>query len=269
MRCRQSSGACGSRRRLFAYLDDIWLVSKPERVGDLHSIAERELWGRARIRIHSSKTHIWNRFGRKPADCDELLRRAEMLDEEARVWTGSEIPSTQQGIKVLGCPLGHEDFVRAQWEATTAKHSALLQARPNVLDVQSAWLLLLHCASARANYQVRVLRPDAVDQFARTHDARVWQCLCNILKIPEDFVCNLHRRVATLPLSLGGLGLRSAVRTSVPAHWASWADVLPMIRDRHPAVATMIVNALEGDTTSPFLGCGQAGGAGVGRSGRF
>ena len=37
-----------------------------------------------------------------------------MLDEEARVWTGSEIRSIQQGIKVLGCPLGHVDFVRAQ-----------------------------------------------------------------------------------------------------------------------------------------------------------
>ena len=151
-------------------------------------------------------------------------------------------------------PLGHVDFLRAQLEATTAKHSALLQAIPNVPDVQSAWLLLLHCASVRANYQVRVLRPDAVEQFARTHDARVWQCLCNILKIPEDFVSNLHRRAATLLLSLGGLGLRSAVRTSVPAHWASWADVLPMIRDRHPAVATMIVNALDGDTASPCVG---------------
>ena len=29
-------------------------------------------------------------------------------------------------------------------------------------------------------------------------------------------------RVATLPLSLGGLGLRSAVRMREPAYWASW-----------------------------------------------
>ena len=87
--------------RLFAFLVDIWLVSKPERVGDLHNSAERELWGRARIRIHSGKTHVWNRSGRKLPACDELQRRAEMLDEGARVWTRSEIPSIQQGIKVL------------------------------------------------------------------------------------------------------------------------------------------------------------------------
>ena len=102
--------------RLFAYLDDIWLVSKPDRVGDLLNSAERELWGRARIRVHSGKTHVLNRSDRKPPACDELQRRAEMLDEEARVWTGSEIPSIQQGIKVLGCPLGHVDFVRAHRE---------------------------------------------------------------------------------------------------------------------------------------------------------
>ena len=53
-----------------------------------------------------------------------------MLDEEARVWTGSEIPSIQQGIKVLGCPLGHVDFVRAQLEGATAKHSALISSNP-------------------------------------------------------------------------------------------------------------------------------------------
>ena len=174
--------------RLFAHLDDIWLVSKPDRVGDLHNSAERELWGRARIRIHSGKTHVWNRSGRKPPACDELQRRAEMLDEEARVWTGSEIPSIQH---LVGVPSGSRGF-----------------------------------------------------RVAKTHDARVWQCLCDILKIPEDCVGNLHKEAATVPLSLGGLGLRSAVRTSVPAHWASWADVLPMIRDRHPVVATTIVNAL-------------------------
>ena len=43
-----------------------------------------------------------------------------------------------------------------------------------------------------------------VEQFVRTHDVRVWQCLCDILKIPEDFVGNLHKEAATLPLSPGG-----------------------------------------------------------------
>ena len=45
------------------------------------------------------------------------------------------------------------------------------------------------------------------------------------------------RQVATLPLSLGGLGLRSAIRTKQSAYWASWADSLGMLHNRHSNVA--------------------------------
>ena len=58
---------------------------------------------------------------------------------------------------------------------------------------------------------------------------------------------------ATLPLSLGGLGLRSAERTKVATCWASWADVLPMIQARHPAVAALMVQHLEGESWSPSM----------------
>ena len=52
-------------------------------------------------------------------------------------------------------------------------------------------------------------------------------------------------------LSLGGLGLRSATRTSLSAWWASWADTLPMIHARHPDVATMILHGLNHEAQGP------------------
>ena len=61
------------------------------------------------------------------------------------------------------------------------------------------------------------------------------------------------RSCANLPLVLGGVGLRSATRTSVSAYWASWADCLPMMFARHPEVASQIVQQLEGHPDSPFL----------------
>ena len=61
------------------------------------------------------------------------------------------------------------------------------------------------------------------------------------------------RAVAHLPLRLGGLGLRSAVRVAPAAYWASWADCLAMVRARHPGLANLIVQALEGDTREPCL----------------
>ena len=114
-------------------------------------------------------------------------------------------------------------------------------------------LLLLHCASARANYQLRVVRPGLVESFAESHDQGLWRCLCAILEVPEDTCHLVTRATATLPLSLGGLGLRSAERTKVAACWASWADVLPMIQARHPAVAALMVQHLEGESWSPSM----------------
>ena len=140
-----------------------------------------------------------------------------------------------------------------QLEAIGRKHQKLLQTIPTVPDVQSAWLLLLHCASTRANFCLRVIRPELALQFARGHDARLWQCLSRILGMPENFCDEITRHAATLPLALGGLGLRSAERSRVAAHWASWADTLPMIQERHPAVAELIIGSLQEGPNSPCL----------------
>ena len=47
-----------------------------------------------------------------------------------------------------------------------------------------------------------------------------------------------------VPLSLGWLGLRSATRTREAAYWASGADCLFMVRNRHPVVVHRILDAL-------------------------
>ena len=131
-----------------------------------------------------------------------------------------EFTSAHQGIKVLGTPLGHPDFVARHLQAVAAEHQTLLDRIPRVKDLQCAWLLLLHCASARANYQLRAVN-------------------------------HTSRDIASLPLVLGGLGLRSAGRSRVAAHWASWAECIPMIFERHRALAERLIRELEGVPTTP------------------
>ena len=80
----------------------------------------------------------------------------------------------------------------------------------------------------------------------------LWQCLCSILQL-DPVQVDVVRETATVPLSLGGLGLRSAQRTRIPAFWASWADSLAMIRQRHPDVAVQLVHQLEGHPDTPCL----------------
>ena len=51
--------------------------------------------------------------------------------------------------------------------------------------------------------------------------------------------------MAQLPLRFGGLGLRSATRTALAAYWASWADILPIMKQRCPILAARFLAELE------------------------
>ena len=102
-------------------------------------------------------------------------------------------------------------------------------------DPQAAWLLLMMCASTRANFWLRAVRPELTEAVATRHDANVWNCLRTILgtrRAPAS-----SQVLSSLVLSAGGLGLASAHRVGVAAHWASWADCILMVRRRHPVLA--------------------------------
>ena len=177
-----------------------------------------------------------------------MQRAAVAVSPTAVVWRGEhELPTHQQGLKVLGVPLGHPDFVLKFLEAKIAEHRVLLERIPLVPDTQSSWLLLSFCAAARANFYLRAVSPDLTNQFAAAHDDGVWECLCRTLKISPT--CGAWEQ-SSLPLWEGGLGLRSAARTQPAAHWASWADALKMVQERHPGVAEIIVGALEANSES-------------------
>ena len=55
----------------------------------------------------------------------------------------------------------------------------------------------------------------------------------------------LARAIAFLPATLGGLSLQSAMRRAPAAYWAAWADALPIMGARLPALAEHCVQALE------------------------
>ena len=98
------------------------------------------------------------------------------------------------------------------------------------------------------------MHPDLTDAFALQHDANVWTCLDTILGSPS--VPGMAKVLASLSFSVGGLGLSSAHRNRESAHWASWADCLRMVHDRHPDVAETMIAQLEvGGDRHLFRGC--------------
>ena len=129
----------------------------------------------AGISIHGGKTKVWNMSGQRPPVCDVLEEIARISDPTAQVWRGSGVATERQGIKILGTPVGHPDFVRKHLADLADEQRVLLERIPRLQDVQGAWFLLVHCASARANYFVRCVRPEAVLEYARVHDANLWE----------------------------------------------------------------------------------------------
>ena len=227
--------------QLYAYLDDVYATCPPERAGILFEALSTALQARANVQVHLGKTRAWNAAGEEPRTL--LLR----LPSEARplTWAGNWArPPAEQGITVLGTPIGHPAFVEAALAAKSAQQAELLHRIPAVPHLQSAWLLLLFCALPRCNYLLRILPPGATGAYAATHDAGVLACLASLLG-SEDGLPLLASRRAQLPLRFGGLGLRSAVASRHAAHWASWADSLPVIRQRHPELVARILPGLD------------------------
>ena len=170
----------------------------------------------------------------------------------------------QQGVRILGVPSA---FVRRQLEEKSAEQETLFHRIPLMDDTQACWLLLLMCAATRANFWLRAVRPEQSESFAERHDTNVWMCLRSILgseRAPDS-----NKGISQLPFSVGGLGLTSAMRSRVAAHWSSWADCIHMIRQRHPSVAETLIRHPPRPSTvlrgSEDLS-GHVGGSGVGDS---
>ena len=215
---------------IFAFLDDVYVVSAPERVRTIYDALAAALWHSARIRLHEGKTRIWNSAGEEPSNIADLSGD----DGAEPVWVGDwSLPPECQGITVLGSPLGHDAFVARHLERKREDHDRLLQRLPS-LDLQAAWLLLQSCAAPRANYLLRILPPHLTATYEAAHDAAVAHCLATLLEHEAAPLPDHSLRTAQLAQRFGGLGLRSATSDRFAAHWASWCDTLPVIHARAP-----------------------------------
>ena len=96
------------------------------------------------------------------------------------------------GVQELGHPAFVDRFLQRKIDA----HKVLLERIPVIPDVQTAWLILSYCASAKANFDLRAISPFHSGEFARRHDEGIWKCFCQIWVFPLHFA----QEFASLPL---------------------------------------------------------------------
>ena len=100
---------------------------------------------------------------------------------------------------------------------------------------------------------MRTMPPSVSRIYCEAHDEGIWSTAKALMGI-QDASDPEHQQLASLPMRMGGLGLRSATRCAGAAYWASWADALPMIRDRTPQIAQLVATSLS-SAVPPAAGC--------------
>ena len=105
------------------------------------------------------------------------------------------------------------------------------------------------CCCPRCHHVLRTVPPSQSARYAAGHDEGMFQTMTALLgALPgTEEQITIARDITTLPMRLGGLGLRSAGRTAPGAYWASWADALRMLRDRLPAATEEILAHSSGE----------------------
>ena len=142
-------------RHLSVCLDDVYVTCAPERVLDICKILEEEF-----SPTRTSGCTTARRGSVIPPGIETLTRVAQLTRPGAVVWRGDDsLPSSQQGSRFWGSQWGNLS-TSGSFSKKADEHRTLFQSIPAVEDPQAAsWLLLLMCASTRANYWLRGVQP--------------------------------------------------------------------------------------------------------------
>lgn len=232
---------------LAAYLDDVYLVTQPDRARTVLDLTTRAIAEHAGVDANLGKTRVYHRRGGPPPP--------GVAELGADVWRGDK-PPAERGLLALGVPIGSPAYIAAEGESRLDAQAALLNALPRLPDLQSAWLLLVYCAAPRAQHFLRSVPPSLSRAYAARHDAATWATVQHFLGEPGNNAPPWQhaRRLAFLPAHQGGLGLLHAERIAPAAYWAAWADALPLLRRRCPEVAARCVAELvAGDSPAHSL----------------
>ena len=140
-----------------------------------------------------------------------------------KMLNGDLIPWRQEGMKVLGCPLGSETYCKLVLEAIADKIEQDLALLKEFPWLHQRTKLAIYCSNTRATYFLRAIAPNIAEPVMKRLDASFDDFLAHTLSFPAT-----HRQEsplvpydkalqqARLGIKQGGCGLTS-VAMVVPA----------------------------------------------------
>jgi hypothetical protein len=145
-----------------------------------------------------------------------------------------EMERPEEGVVVLGVPIGSEAFTTAAVRAKLEIHVQHLDTLSQLQDSQVALPMLTRCYVQRPSYLARTVAPlPAEIKLFRAFDERMLQAFAFILGhpsfiSPEDFQAQSQVR---LSISMRGVGLRSVAKTAPAAFLGGWALVASRVAE--------------------------------------
>ena len=132
------------------------------------------------------------------------------------------------GVKLLGSPIGDADFANRLMRKRIAKISDLLAEVRKLEEPQVQFCLLRSCVGfPKIAFALRTCPPVFLWETLKLFDSQVYNNLSSILGTDMEAQAWLQ---ATLPLSMGGVGITSALSKAIPAFLGSVAQSMNLQR---------------------------------------
>ena len=175
---------------------------------------------------------------------------AAQLDNLDPLNRGFLLVKEEEGIVLLGSPIGSREFEREAIERRIGKVREISDRLPLMQDAQSEFVLLRSCLSIpKIMFTLRTTNPTDHQNLWQNFDNITRETLSRILGVPVN---DCQWKQAQLPVSKGGLGLRAALDHAPAAYITSLLssqDMKESILDLTseecpPAISTALMDCL-------------------------
>ena len=188
--------------------DDTTLIGSLEDLEKAYAIIAEE-GGKIGLTLAPAKSSLWNPLLRNTSDFN-IIPQAPV-----------------DGFELLGTPIGTATFCNSYVASKVTKISDAVSKLPSLQDSHVEFVILRSClGTPKINFCTRTCPPDIVAPSYESFDGLMRDTLGTILGSQID---DLQWMQSSLPVSMGGLGLRNATTHAAGAYAVSIAHSTPII----------------------------------------
>ncbi len=194
------------------YLDDGTIAGRPETLHEIYNFFEVE-GPKLGLFVNVVKSKIYWPSG--------SMQGQELFP--------AELSREQEGLLVLGSPIGSDDFISRAFSSKLIKIDETIQKLPKLDDAQVAFTLVQNCLGlSSVNYFTRTTPVADTKQLCIGFDELMVAAVTKILGAP---ITTIQKNQLHLPIKSGGLGIKSALKHSISAYTSSFNACTSFLSD--------------------------------------